>query len=103
MPRGLRQTGPAPAPPDGLDPDIPEVVRSQPYSGPMSAKTRLASHLPPLYKLEDIYEHMTKRALELNFDDVLAHLGSKPLRVVTMCSGTESPLLALEMVQNGKR
>ncbi|RHZ71269.1 hypothetical protein CDV55_103969 [Aspergillus turcosus] len=100
MPRGLRQAGPAPAPPDGLDPDIPEVVRSQPYSGPMSAKTRLASHLPPLYKLEDIYEHMTKRALELNFDDVLAHLGSKPLRVVTMCSGTESPLLALEMVQN---
>ncbi|GFF29000.1 DNA repair protein RAD5 [Aspergillus udagawae] len=100
MPRRPRQAGPAPAPPDGLDPDIPEVVRSQPYSGPMSAKTRLASHLPPLYKLEDIYEHMTKRALELNFDDVLSHLGSRPLRIVTMCSGTESPLLALEMVQN---
>ncbi|KAF4160765.1 hypothetical protein CNMCM6069_007550 [Aspergillus lentulus] len=100
MPRRPRQAGPAPAPPEGLDPDIPEVVRSQPYSGTMSAKTRLASHLPPLYKLEDIYEHMTKRALELNFDAVLSHLGSKPLRVVTMCSGTESPLLALEMVQN---
>ncbi|KAH2162340.1 hypothetical protein KXW33_001203 [Aspergillus fumigatus] len=99
MPRRPRQAAPAPAPPEGLDPDIPEVVRSQPYSGTMSAKTRLASHLPPLYKLEDIYDHMTKRALELNFDDVLSHSGSRPLRVVTMCSGTESPLLALEMVQ----
>lgn len=53
-------------------------------------------------KLDDIYEDMTGRAMELGFERVLEHLGERPLRVVTVCSGTESPLLALEMVQKSK-
>ena len=53
-------------------------------------------------KLDDIYEDMTGRAMELGFERVLGHLGERPLRVVTVCSGTESPLLALEMVQKSK-
>ncbi|KAI9927688.1 hypothetical protein MW887_003309, partial [Aspergillus wentii] len=89
--------------PADIDPEIPEVVRSQPYSGPKAARTQLALSLPPLYKLEDIYKSLTTRALELDFDGFLAHLGSRPLRVVTVCSGTESPLLALEMVQDNLR
>lgn len=52
--------------------------------------------------LDDIYDDMTERAMDLGFDKVLRHLGEKPLRVVTVCSGTESPLLALEMVQKSK-
>ncbi|GES66406.1 C-5 cytosine-specific DNA methylase [Aspergillus terreus] len=59
--------------------------------------------LPPLYKLSDIYKSITKRALELELDKFLAHTGSRALRVVTVCSGTESPLLALEMVQENLR
>lgn len=85
-----------------LDSDIPEVCRSQPYSGPRRQRTQLALGLPPLNKLEDIYKSLTARAIDLKFDDFLSHLGSKPLRVVTMCSGTESPLLALEMVRRSK-
>lgn len=49
--------------------------------------------------LDDIYDDMTGRAMDLGFGCVLEHLAEKPLRVVTVCSGTESPLLALEMVQ----
>src|SRR5258708_36010340 len=30
---------------------------------------------------------------------VKKHLGGRPLRIATMCSGTESPLLALEMIR----
>lgn len=79
--------------------EIPEIVRSRPYSGRRAARTQLALSLPPLYKLSDIYKSITKRALELELDKFLAHTGSRTLRVVTVCSGTESPLLALEMVQ----
>ncbi|KAF9883832.1 hypothetical protein FE257_002769 [Aspergillus nanangensis] len=83
--------------------EIPEIVHSLPYSGPKSTRTQLALGLPPLFKLGDIYRSITARALELNLDDFLSHIGSRPLRVVTVCSGTESPLLSLEMVQENLR
>lgn len=97
---------PIPNPPDpteyGLSDDIPEVVRSRPYVGKKSTRALLAHGLPPMSKLDDIFEDMTGRAMDLGFERVLEHLGGKPLRVVTVCSGTESPLLALEMVQRSK-
>ncbi|KAL4896868.1 hypothetical protein BDV59DRAFT_209394 [Aspergillus ambiguus] len=89
-----------PSPPES---EIPEIVRSRPYSGPRAARTQLALSLPPLYNLSDIYKSISERALALSFDDFLAHTGSRALRVVTVCSGTESPLLALEMVQENLR
>lgn len=97
---------PIPSSPDptdlGLDDDIPEVVRSLPYVGKKSARTLLARGLPPMSRLGDIYKDMTERAMDLGLDGFLAHLGERPLRVVTVCSGTESPLLALEMVQRSE-
>lgn len=89
-------------PEDSTDNDIPELVRSRPYSGPRKPRTQLAQHLPPLWNLSDIFKSLTNRAIELNLDDVLSHLGDRRLRVVTVCSGTESPLLALEMVRESK-
>lgn len=62
----------------------------------------LAHDLPPLHRLEDIFAHMASRALKLGFAAVLFHLGGRPLRVATMCSGTEAPLLALELIRNSK-
>lgn len=99
---------PSMAPPSLFEPqehqdrDIPELVRSRPYSGPRKARTQLAQHLPPLWKLSDIFQSLTNKAIEINLDDVLSHLGDRRLRVVTVCSGTESPLLALEMVRESK-
>lgn len=97
---------PIPSSPDsttlGLDRDIPEVVRSLPYEGKKSARTLLARGLPPMSDLENIYKDMTGRAMELGFGRVLEHLGERRLRVVTVCSGTESPVLALEMVQRSE-
>ncbi|KAL4777652.1 hypothetical protein BDW60DRAFT_221323 [Aspergillus nidulans var. acristatus] len=85
--------------PSRLDPNTPELIRSQPYSGRMRPRTQLAQHLPPLYKLSDIFKSLTEQAIDLGLDKVLAHLGNRRLRVATVCSGTESPLLALEMVK----
>jgi site-specific DNA-cytosine methylase len=68
----------------------------------MRPRTQLAQHLPPLYKLSDIFKSLTEQAIDLGLDKVLAHLGNRRLRVATVCSGTESPLLALEMVKESE-
>jgi hypothetical protein len=85
-----------------IDLDVPEIARSQPYSGAMRARTQLALSLPPLYKLSDIYKSLADKAINLGLDEVLEYLGERPLRVVTVCSGTEAPLLALEMVKDSE-
>lgn len=59
----------------------------------------LDTRLPPLSTVDEIFKDMTAKALELGLKEVL-ETTKQPLRVATMCSGTESPLLALEMVQD---
>ena len=54
--------------------------------------------LPPLSDIKDIFTDLTGNALTLDFGDAVQKLGSRPLRVATMCSGTESPLVAIQMV-----
>ncbi|OQE39104.1 hypothetical protein PENCOP_c007G07200 [Penicillium coprophilum] len=77
--------------------EIPELRR-----GCMIPRGRyLASDLPPLHTLTEIFADMASNALKMGFEHVLIRLGSRPLRVATMCSGTEAPLLALEMIQTG--
>ncbi|KXT14985.1 hypothetical protein AC579_7740 [Pseudocercospora musae] len=54
--------------------------------------------LPPIFNIDDIFEDLTSRALALGFDRTVHALFNRPIRVATMCSGTESPLLALGMI-----
>lgn len=77
--------------------EIPELRRGR----PASSRRYLDSDLPPLHRLADIFTDIASKALELGFKDVLFRLGGRPLRVATMCSGTEAPLLALELIQTG--
>ncbi|KAK1021151.1 hypothetical protein LTS16_026707, partial [Friedmanniomyces endolithicus] len=56
--------------------------------------------LPPLSDTFQIFEDMTSKALTLGLREATKHLAGTPLRIATMCSGTESPLLALLMVQD---
>ncbi|OQD90948.1 hypothetical protein PENANT_c001G04633 [Penicillium antarcticum] len=98
--RTNQQQGVADLAMDGQDhmvEEIPELRR-----GCLIVTTRyLASDLPPLHRLEDIFADMASKALERGFSDVLCQLGKRPLRVATMCSGTEAPLLALDMISTG--
>jgi site-specific DNA-cytosine methylase len=57
-------------------------------------------NLPPLSTIPDIFEDITLKALDLGLRQVLEMFGDRPLRVGTMCSGTESPLLALRLVSS---
>lgn len=78
--------------------EIPELRR-----GRMIPSGRyLANNLPPLHTLREIFADMASKAMEIGLEQVLIRLGSRPLRVATMCSGTEAPLLALELIQKGK-
>lgn len=52
--------------------------------------------LPPISNIQHIFTDIVKRFPDLK--EVADHLQGRPLRVATMCSGTESPLLALEMI-----
>ncbi|KAK4574111.1 hypothetical protein LTR86_001872 [Recurvomyces mirabilis] len=70
---------------------------------PSGTPKGLDSNLPPLSDIRDIFADETKSALSLGLCDALLHLGGRPLRVATMCSGTESPLLALQMIADALR
>ncbi|PGH01037.1 hypothetical protein GX51_05473 [Blastomyces parvus] len=77
----------------------PEILRGKYSSLPgKKPKPGLNFNLPPISKIEDIFDDISINAERNGFGDFLDHLGSRDLRVATMCSGTEAPLLALEMV-----
>ena len=54
------------------------------------------SDLPPISSIRKMFDDLVARAGKL--DTLVDHLNSRKLRVATMCSGTESPLLALRMI-----
>ena len=58
-------------------------------------KCQLAENLPAIRDVQDMFHDMVKKLPELR--DFIKKLG-RPLRVATMCSGTESPLLALDKI-----
>jgi hypothetical protein len=54
------------------------------------------STLPPISRLPDIFLDIVSRLSEVN--TLAEHIKGRKLRVATMCSGTESPLLALNLI-----
>ncbi|KJX97379.1 DNA repair protein rad8 [Zymoseptoria brevis] len=57
-------------------------------------------NLAPRSAIDDIFLDMTNKAISRGLGQAVAAIGGRPLRVATMCSGTESPLLALEMIRD---
>jgi len=56
-----------------------------------------ASDLPPINEIPAIFDDLVVRIPDIK--QVAEHVAGRKLRVATMCSGTESPLLALELIQ----
>ena len=54
------------------------------------------SDLPPISSIPKMFDDLVSRAGKL--DKLVDRLNGRKLRVATMCSGTESPLLALRMI-----
>ncbi|KAJ7066529.1 hypothetical protein C8F01DRAFT_1123601 [Mycena amicta] len=55
------------------------------------------SDLPPIHDISEIFDDLVGRIPKIK--GVAEHIQGRKLRVATMCSGTESPLLALELIQ----
>ncbi|KAJ3115629.1 hypothetical protein HDU96_000322 [Phlyctochytrium bullatum] len=56
----------------------------------------VGENLEPINKIKDMFEDMVRR--NPRFVEAIKKLNGRPLRVATMCSGTESPLLALQLI-----
>jgi hypothetical protein len=54
------------------------------------------SSLPPISRLPDIFLDIVSRLPDVK--TLAEHIQGRKLRVATMCSGTESPLLALNLI-----
>jgi hypothetical protein len=58
--------------------------------------------LPPLSNIEECMLDMTHKAIQLGLDEAVYGLDGRLIKVATMCSGTESPLLALQEISEGQ-
>ncbi|KAI9683648.1 MAG: hypothetical protein M1829_004953 [Trizodia sp. TS-e1964] len=63
-------------------------------------KPGLKEDLPPLHDIEEIFEDMVHKGLKTGLKKAIDHLNSRKLKIATMCSGTESPVLALGLVSD---
>ncbi|KAI4612008.1 hypothetical protein J4E80_007460 [Alternaria sp. BMP 0032] len=90
-----------------MDEDIIPVEDNQPKANPRrNTKTGESARagkgidlsLPPLSNIQECMSDMTVKAMELGLCEALESLGGRSIRVATMCSGTESPLLALDEI-----
>ncbi|KAJ5888651.1 C-5 cytosine methyltransferase, partial [Penicillium taxi] len=68
---------------------------------PRESTRNLNADLPPMHKLLDIFQDIAERSMVRGFGTVINAIGGRRLRVATVCSGTESPLLALSMFKKG--
>jgi hypothetical protein len=80
-------------------PKLASESRKQTKSGKSSkSKPGVDLNLPPLSNIHEIFADMALKAEELGLCDVLNKLGDRQLRVGTMCSGTEAPLISLQLL-----
>lgn len=78
-------------------PTAPSRRKSQASSAPKQGKG-LDLNLPPMNNIKTIAEDMASKAVKLGLGDALRKLAGRPINVATMCSGTESPLLFLQLL-----
>jgi hypothetical protein len=58
--------------------------------------------LPPLSTVEQWFGDLTAKAHAQGFRNAIDWLNGRGLKVATMCSGTESPILALNQISYRK-
>lgn len=55
----------------------------------------------PINEIRDMFSDLVEKARELGLGNSPLFSGRRPIRIATMCSGTESPLLACRLIANG--
>ena len=89
---------------DEIDDDDDESEEEAPAKGDKKSKSTGTSKstrpdtssLPPIHEIPAMFADLVSRVPQIK--DVAEHIRGRKLRVATMCSGTESPLLALDLI-----
>lgn len=82
---------------DDVEMDDETTTRATKKGGKLSAFDLDSSDLPPIHEIPAIFSDLVSHIPKIK--SVVEHVQGRKLRVATMCSGTESPLLALELIQ----
>jgi len=78
-----------------IDDEIP--VKTAKKGSKFAAFDLDSSDLPPIHEIPAIFSDLVSHIPKIR--SVVEHIRGRKLRIATMCSGTESPLLALELIQ----
>jgi hypothetical protein len=78
-------------------PPAPAKAKSTPGGSSTTQNIKgIAMDLAPIHEIPAMFSDLVSRMPEMK--RVADHLSGRKLRVATMCSGTESPLLALQLI-----
>ncbi|KAH7118782.1 hypothetical protein B0J11DRAFT_75237 [Dendryphion nanum] len=78
--------------------ELPKRNRKATTTKAAKTKDMINLSLPPLTDIKDIFSDMVANAMKKGLSSALKDIKDRPLNVATMCSGTESPLIALQLV-----
>ena len=67
-----------------------------------SYKGGITEDLPPMSDINEIFDDLTANAARHGLREVVKSLESYKVKVATMCSGTESPILALGLISESE-
>jgi hypothetical protein len=82
--------------------DKKKTAKDFQYKDSFTYKIGINEELRPICEIKDIFGDITDNACELGLNKVIDHLKGRKLKIATMCSGTESPLLAFQLVSDGR-
>lgn len=87
---------------DTVDDSAEQMVDDASDTDALTAKKKTkstppdTSNLPPVHDIPTMFADLVGHVPQIK--DVAEHIKGRKLRVATMCSGTESPLLALDLI-----
>jgi len=58
----------------------------------------IAENSKPFFTIEQMFADLVKKGLSMNLPEAINNLENRPLQVGTACSGTECPIIALELI-----
>ena len=70
---------------------------------PMAPReTHLDLSLRPISGVLEAFEDLSLKAIDLGLREVLQQLSGRTIKIATMCSGTETPIVALDLLRDCK-
>ena len=83
----------------GRNPRVHKEGADAPTAVGWTDRWAIDGRLPPMHDFDEIFADLALRAYRRGFQNVSTHLNGRMLRIATMCSGTDCPIIAFRLVQ----